>query len=75
MFWRDWSDFKRAQLVNGLLAVGFLLLALRMWSLGNGLWSLIFFAAAVINTAGGLWRAGQNRRGANDAEGRSSPTA
>jgi hypothetical protein len=37
MFWRDWSDYTRAPVMNGLVIAFFLVAASRMWAADNGL--------------------------------------
>ena len=61
MAWRDWSDYKRAQVVNALPILFFLIGAFASWRQDSWPWPLLWLAAAVINTVGGLWRARRNR--------------
>lgn len=75
MIWRDWSDFQRAQVVNGLIIVFFLVGAWRMWGDHNHLWTWIFLAGAAVNIVGGLWRIRQKRRGVHDVEPPTRPNA
>jgi hypothetical protein len=73
MFWRGWSNYKRQQVVNGLLAAWFLIATWRMWAANDGLWTLIFLAAAVVTVVGALWRSRQNRRGVYDVKRSNGP--
>ena len=57
MPWRDWSDYKRAQVVNALTVPCFLIGAFLSWHQGSWPWPLVWLAAALVNTVGGLWRA------------------
>lgn len=75
MPWLDWSDYKRAQVANGLITVFFLVGAWRMWAANNGLRTLIFLAGAGANIVGGVWRSRQGRRGAYDVERPRGPAA
>lgn len=75
MFWRGWSDYKRAQVVNALIIAFFLVCAWRMWAINNTLWTLIFLAGAAVNIVGGVWRSRQKRRGAYDVERPRGPAA
>jgi hypothetical protein len=75
MLWLDWSDYKQAQVANGLIAVFFLVGAWRMLAANNGLWTLIFLAGAGVNIVGGVWRSRQKRRGAHDVERPRGPAA
>jgi len=75
MIWRDWSDYKQAQVVNGLIIAFFLVGAWRMWGANNGLWTWIFLAGAVVNIVGGLLRFRQKRRGVYDIEPPTRPNA
>jgi Flp pilus assembly protein protease CpaA len=68
MPWRDWSDYKRAQVVNAVTVPLFLVFAVSMWVQGISLWAAVFAAAAVVNTAGGLWRARQEHRKLQDSD-------
>ena len=61
MPWRDWSDLKRAHVVNALTVLFFLVCALLTWRQGSWPWPWLFLGAAVINTAGDLWRARRYR--------------
>jgi len=66
MMWRDWSDYKRAQVVNGFTIAFFLFGAWRTWAANNRLWTWIFLVLAAVNIVGGVWRVRQKRRGAYD---------
>lgn len=61
MPWRDWSDYRRAQTVNAATVALFLAFAVSMWA-------AVFVAAALVNTAGGLWRARQEHRRLRDRD-------
>jgi 4-amino-4-deoxy-L-arabinose transferase-like glycosyltransferase len=63
MIWWDWSDYKRAQVVNGLVIAFLLVSAWRMSAANNVLWTWIFLAGAAVNMIGGVWRLRQKRRG------------
>ena len=75
MSWRGWSDYTRTQVVNGLIIAFFLVCAWRMWATNNGVWTLIFLAAAVVNFVGGVWRSRQKRHGVYDVERPNRPAS
>lgn len=46
-----------------------------MSAVNNGLWTLIFLTAAVVNIVGGVWRYRQKRRGVYDVERPNRPAS
>jgi 4-amino-4-deoxy-L-arabinose transferase-like glycosyltransferase len=75
MFWQSWSDYKRAQVVNGLIVAFFLVCAWRTSAANDRVWTLIFLGAAAVNIVGGLWRYRQKRCGVYDVERPNGPAS
>lgn len=54
--------------MNAATVALFLAFAVSMWVQGKSLWAAVFVAAALVNTAGGLWRARQEHRRLRDRD-------